>query len=182
MNEVDGAVTDANPGAPADLRFVVDQTVLHPKHGLGRVKGTEEREVGGDRQQYVIVDFARLSLTVGIPERALANSGLRTPMAPEEMQPVLEILSGEPAPAQRQWSRRASEHEIKLNSGQPEMLAEVLRDLSPRRGRGRDGVIFREALARLAEELAVADDSDLAQASAKIEALLPLETPTARVR
>jgi len=30
--------------------------------------------------------------------------------------------------------------------------------------------------------LAVADDSDLAQASAKIEALLPLEVPAARVR
>ena len=92
------------------------------------------------------------------------------------------MLSGTPAPAQRQWSRRASEHEIKLNSGEPEQLAEVLRDLSPRRGRGRDGVIFREALARLSEELAIADESDYESATAKIEALLPPEVVNTRER
>jgi len=185
MNDGDGAAAApvaAEVTKVEAIPFTVGQSVLHPKHGLGRVKGTEERDVAGSRQLYVIVEFARLSLTVGIPETALPTSGLRRPMTPEDLQPALEMLSGTPAPAQRQWSRRASEHEIKLNSGEPEQLAEVLRDLSPRRGRGRDGVIFREALARLSEELAIADESDYESATAKIEALLPPEVVNTRER
>ena len=172
-------VTDAGLAASG---FRIDQSVLHPKHGLGRITATEEREIAGDRQHYVIVDFARLALTVGIPESALPNSGLRAPMPMAEMAPVLEILSGTPVAAQRQWSRRASEHEIKLNSGEPEMLAQILRDLAPRRGTGRDGIIFREALARLAEELSISEDTDFERATARIEALLPPEQATTRSR
>lgn len=172
---VGGATHAAPPFAGSDagaLRYAVDEQVLHPKHGLGRITGTEEREIGGDRQRYVIVDFERLALTVGIPERALPGSGLRAPMAANNLRPALGILSGEPVKFVWQRSRRVNEHEVKLNSGQPELLAEVLRDLSPRRDRGRDGLIFREALIRFAEELAIAESSQVEDATAKIEALL----------
>ncbi|MFN4087595.1 MAG: CarD family transcriptional regulator [Alphaproteobacteria bacterium] len=167
-------------GAPFHTDLTPGLQVMHPKHGIGRVKGIEEREVQGRTQRYVIVDFIRLALVVGIPQSALTHSGLRRPNDADEMQAVLAVLGGEPEAAQSHWSRRAGEQETKLNSGRPELLAEVLRDLAPRRGRGRDGVIFREALARLAEELAVADDVAVEAATAKIEALLPQALPKGR--
>src|SRR3546814_17121020 len=70
---------DGMDAALASLPFAPDEIVMHPKHGMGRIHGTEERAVAGHRDQYLIVDFARLALTWESPERSIARSGSRPP-------------------------------------------------------------------------------------------------------
>jgi CarD family transcriptional regulator len=74
------------------------------------------------------------------------------------------------------WSRRAQEHESKINSGDPVSIAEVVRDLH----RGADQPeqsyserqIYQAALERLARELAAVEKIDQQKATAKLENVL----------
>src|SRR3546814_3596484 len=100
---------DGMDAALASLPFAPDEIVMHPKHGMGRIDGTEEREVAGHREQYLIVDFARLALTVGIPESAIARSGLRRPYPAEGLRAALAVLPDAPA-ADRKSTRLNSSH------------------------------------------------------------------------
>ncbi len=164
---------DAGSMAAAPPVYARHDNVMHPKHGLGRIEGVEEREVAGTRERYVILEFSRLALKVGIPEDVVARSGLRRPNSAEDMRVALAVLPEPPVPSRHRMGRQPNEHDEKLYSGQPELLAELLRDLADRRDKGRAGVVFREALARLAEELAVADGVSHDEAAALIEAMLP---------
>jgi CarD family transcriptional regulator len=74
------------------------------------------------------------------------------------------------------WSRRAQEYEAKINSGDPNSIAEVLRDLH----RGADQPdqsyserqIYESALDRLARELAAVERIDEETASHRLEEVL----------
>src|SRR3546814_10576476 len=136
---------DGMDAALASLPFAPDEIVMHPKHGMGRIDGTEEREVAGHREQYLIVDFARLALTVGIPESAIARSGLRRPYPAEGLRAALAVLPDAPAATQGNWYRRAHEPEVKLNSGPPEPPAYTLRHPAATRGHRRSRVTLPQA-------------------------------------
>ena len=83
----------------------------------------------------------------------------------------------EPASQKRaMWNRRAVEYTAKINSGNPELLAEVVRDLyrgdsdkDPSHG---ERVLFEQAFGRLTHELAAIDKSQVEEATAKVEGLL----------
>jgi RNA polymerase-interacting CarD/CdnL/TRCF family regulator len=74
------------------------------------------------------------------------------------------------------WSRWANIYVTKLNSGKPELLAEVLRDLSPIGGSWK-ARLYDEALSRLAEELALVEEVELDEAQRMIEMQLPTDAP-----
>ena len=74
------------------------------------------------------------------------------------------------------WSRRAQEYETKINSGDPVMIAEVLRDLR----RPKDDTeqsyserqIYQSALERLAREVAAIEKTSEDEAATKVEDVL----------
>jgi RNA polymerase-interacting CarD/CdnL/TRCF family regulator len=105
--------------------------VVHPNHGIGSVGKTVELEVSGETHRFLVVDFRRTALTLRIPERTLEQSGLRSISSKETMRAALAILPAPRAMLPGHWSRWANIYVTKLNSGKPELLAEVLRDLSP---------------------------------------------------
>ena len=74
------------------------------------------------------------------------------------------------------WSRRAQEYEAKINSGDPVLIAEVVRDLH----RGADQPdqsyserqMYQAALERLSRELAAVEKIDEDSATVKLEEIL----------
>ena len=125
--------------------------------------------------RFLVVDFRRTSLTLRIPESSIVQSGLRRVSSKETMQAALAILPGARVTLPGHWSRWSTIYAAKLNSGKPELLAEVLRDLSPTGGSWK-AKLFDEALSRLAEELALVEDIDLEDAQRRIEAQLQGDT------
>ena len=74
------------------------------------------------------------------------------------------------------WSKRAQEYEMKINSGDLILIAEVLRDLfrnveDPDRSYS-ERVIFEAALGRLAGEYAAVEGLDHQSAVEKIKSIL----------
>lgn len=149
--------------------FQPNQIVVHPNHGLGSVNGLAEIDVDGTTSRFLVVEFARTSLTVRIPEHLLERCGLRGVCSREEMQAALAVLEDEPTVRKGNWSRWAALYLEKLNSGRPALLAEVLRDTHD------GGVTWKtrlrdEALQRMAEELALVENIGRTEAEALIRA------------
>lgn len=151
--------------------FKPNDLVIHPNHGIGTIGKMVEMEVGGESQRFLVVDFRRTALTLRIPERTLEQSGLRRVSSKETMQAALAVLPAPRVTLPGHWSRWADAYATKLNSGKPELLAEILRDLSPT-GSSWKARLYEEAMNRLAEELALVEDVELAEAQRRIEAQL----------
>ena len=60
---------------------------------------------------------------------------------PDTARRSLEILTGRARVKRTMWSRRAQEYETKINSGDINAIAEVVRDLHPFRGAARAVVL-----------------------------------------
>jgi CarD family transcriptional regulator len=73
------------------------------------------------------------------------------------------------------WSRRAQEYEAKINSGEIEAVAEVVRDLYKNVDNDRsysERTIYEEALNRLASEIAILEKISEADSTEKLVELL----------
>ena len=74
------------------------------------------------------------------------------------------------------WSRRAQEYEAKINSGDPQSIAEVVRDLHRATGQPEQSYserqIYEAALDRLVRELAAVEGLDEEQATDRVEKVL----------
>lgn len=154
---------------PADL-------VVHPNHGIGIVGKMVDMEVSGESHRFLVVDFRRTGLTLRIPEQTLEQSGLRRVSSKETMQAALAVLPAPRTTLPGHWSRWSEAYAAKLNSGKPELLAEILRDLSPN-GSSWKARLYDEAMIRLAEELALVEEIELDEAQRLIEAQLPSDLP-----
>lgn len=160
-------------------RWNQGDTVVHPVHGVATVVGTEERDLGAGPVTYVRLQAE--DLLVLVPEDDLDEGTLRDPIDAAHARRILQLLgedSGED-PGHRARRRRNS---ARLQSGEPERLAKVVRSLQSLREASKGGLReadarhLDDALSRLAEELAVALNIDVAQARERIETAFDAES------
>lgn len=152
--------------------LAVGDAVVHPAHGVGEFTGLDTDEFDGRRLEFLRLFFAERRLTLRVPLGKAQRNGLRRPMAPETLAQVLEVLSDAPRRSRTIWARRAVEIAARINSGDPIVIAEVLRDLGRNAGRPDqptgERVLFEQALDRLAGEVAALEHTPRAEATARI--------------
>ena len=92
------------------------------------------------------------------------------------MQNALRTLKGKVRIKRTMWSRRAQEYEAKINSGDPILIAEVVRDLHRNADQPDQSYserqIYQAALERLSRELAVVEKIDEDKAVKRVEMVL----------
>jgi len=103
---------------------------VYPAHGVGRIEGVEDREVGGCQTSFYVMKILDSSMVVMIPTETYKNVGLRSIIDAGEVKKVYSILkerhsvkSGTP------WNQRYRRYMEKIRSGSPFEIASVLRDL-----------------------------------------------------
>jgi len=114
---------------PSEKRiFSVNDHVVYPKHGVGRITSIEKAVIGDiDINFYkVFVERDKLTLTIPINQQ----SSLRSISSTHQINKCISILKSKPKVKRTMWSRRAQEYEQKINSGKIYELAEVVRDLN----------------------------------------------------
>ena len=74
------------------------------------------------------------------------------------------------------WSRRSQEYDAKINSGDPCLIAEVVRDLHKPADKGEQSYserqVFEQAFDRLVHEYAACESIDVEEASSRIRGIL----------
>ena len=104
--------------------------VVYPTHGVGLVIDIEKREVVGQKLEMYVIEFIKDKLILRVPVDKAKALKLRKVSKPSKIQSVLKILSEKAKIKRTMWSRRAQEYDLKINSGNIQQIAEVVRDLN----------------------------------------------------
>jgi CarD family transcriptional regulator len=155
--------------------FQVGEKVVYPSHGVGEITEIESQTIADTKLEVYVISFPQDKMTLRVPVSRATVSGLRTLANKSSVNEVYNILNGKPKRGNKMWSRRAQEYEAKINSGEIEAVAEVVRDLYKNVDNDRsysERTIYESALNRLASEIAILENTEEAVATDKLIELL----------
>ena len=157
------------------IAFKTGDFVVYPTHGVGQVRGIEKETIAGQSLKLVVVTFDNARMTLRVPTNKMETSGLRKVSSRKIMETAVTTLKGRARVKRTMWSRRAQEYEAKINSGDPVLIAEVVRDLHRNVGQPDQSFserqIYEAALERLAGEFAAVESIDKEKATEELEAV-----------
>ena len=160
----------------SDAAFEEGDFVVYPTHGVGRILGTESREVAGIQLEMLVVRFEQDRMTLRVPMEKAKTLGLRTLSSSKQMDQAITTLRGKARVRRTMWSRRAAEYETKIKSGDPVSIAEVVRDLHRRTNQSEQSYserqMYQAALERFAREYAAIEKIDQDAAALKLEDMM----------
>ena len=168
------------PAAPAPvvrkLVFKVNELVVYPAHGVGKISMIEEQEIAGVKLELYIVEFEKEKLRLKVPTSRAEQKGMRRLSDKVQIESALKVLKGRARIKRTIWSRRAQEYDAKINSGDIMAVAEVVRDLyrserQPEQSYS-ERQLFEQALDRMAREIAAVRKIDDDQAVKELEEYL----------
>ena len=110
--------------------FNVGQKAVYPCHGVGTIEGIQSCSVGGAAQNFYVVKIHSTGVKVMVPTGSAKTVGLRAIVTTPEVSRVYEILKSPSKKTTTTWNRRFRALNEKLNTGNIQEIAEVLRDLS----------------------------------------------------
>ena len=156
--------------------FISGDYVVYPSHGVGKIIGTENRQIEDINLDLLIIRFEQDRMTLRVPLDKAKASGLRTLSSRAQMDEAVSTLQTKAKVKKTMWSRRAQEYESKINSGSLVSIAEVVRDLYKKEDQGEQSYserqMYQSALERLAGEFAAVEDVDKKVAALKLEKII----------
>ena len=155
-------------------RYKVGDQVVYPQHGVATIQKIEDKDVLGENQSYLVLELDEGDLTLMVPASSVEEVGIRNLIGKDQVEEVLKILrKGRITDGADNWSRRFKANSEKLKSGDIQMVAEVVRNLSIRdRQKGLstgERRMLNRARRILSGEIAVALKLDNEEAEAVLE-------------
>jgi CarD family transcriptional regulator len=152
--------------------FVKGDLLMHPVHGIGNLTEVKDVAIAGQSLRVLEIFFPANKLTVQIPHAKVATIGLRRPAGEALISEAFEILKGKAKVTRLPWIKRVMDYQAKINSGDPRLVAEVIRDLGPNstssdRSNG-EREVFEAAVERLALEVSTGRGADLEAAKEQV--------------
>ncbi|MCM2343692.1 MAG: CarD family transcriptional regulator [Alphaproteobacteria bacterium] len=179
-NQQQRQIITTAPKAPQNdnggVNFKVGDAVVYPAHGVGVVENIETQTIAGMDIQLYAIRFEKDRMSLKIPVFKAKSSGLRKLCSTDRLKDAMKTLQGRAKIKRTMWSRRAQEYEMKINSGDPVSIAEVLRDLKRSNDDHEQSYserqIYQSALERLAREVAAVQKITEIQAAEQLEKML----------
>ncbi|EEI17908.1 CarD family transcriptional regulator [Corynebacterium lipophiloflavum] len=150
------------------MEFKVGEVVVYPHHGAARIADIEEREMGGETLDFLVLKILQSDLEVRVPVKNSELVGVRDVVNEAGLRKVFSVLRETDVEEAGNWSRRYKANQERLASGDINKVAEVVRDLWRRdQGKGLSAGEKRmlgKARQILVGELALATPVDEAKA------------------
>ena len=150
--------------------------MVYPHHGAGQVIKKEEKDILGEKRQYLTIKILHNDMTVMVPCENAGKAGLRRVIDEETVKKVLSVLSDDVSEMPKNWNRRFKHNRDKIKTGDIYELAEVVRNLAIReQDKGLstgEKQMFTRAKKILASELMYALEMGEEQAEEHLDTLL----------
>lgn len=174
------ASVDKEASGAAKIDFKVNDQIVYPAHGVGKIIALEKQEVAGIGIELFVIDFDQEKMKLRVPTGKAKTAGMRPLSEDKTINNAVELLKGRARIKRTMWSRRAQEYDAKINSGDIKLVAEVVRDLyraddQPEQSYS-ERQLFEAALDRMAREVAAVRKSGLEKAIEEIDASLKQKT------
>ncbi|MGV0352956.1 CarD family transcriptional regulator [Corynebacterium confusum] len=111
------------------MEFKVGEVVVYPHHGAAVIEDIEQREMGGEELEYLVLHINQSDLVVRVPSKNAKKVGVRDVVGKEGLEKVFSVLREEDVEEAGNWSRRYKANQERLASGDINKVAEVVRDL-----------------------------------------------------
>ena len=115
-----------------NIEFEIGDHVVYPHHGAGQVVKKEDKEILGERREYLTIKILHNDMTVMVPCENARKAGLRRVIDEETVQRVLSVLQSQCSEMPKNWNRRFKHNRDKIKTGDIYELAEVVRNLAVR--------------------------------------------------
>ncbi len=112
--------------------FDVGDKVVYPHHGAGTVIKKEQREVLGQKREYLTIQILHNDMTVNVPTESAEKVGLRGVIEEDLVTTVVKALTAGESEMPKNWNRRFKHNRDKMKTGDIFELAEVVKNLSLR--------------------------------------------------
>lgn len=110
--------------------FKVGESAVYPAHGIAVIKRIDERDVGGKKKSFYVLQVVESAMTIMVPTDNAAAVGLRSIISDQDVSEVFRILKKRDVKIdQTTWNRRYRDYMEKIKTGSIYEIAEVLRDL-----------------------------------------------------
>jgi RNA polymerase-interacting CarD/CdnL/TRCF family regulator len=157
------------------MRFQVNERVVYPACGIGRIAGlVTQRFSHREVREYYEVEADKSTIWVAVDEAG--SGGLRRLTGGGELGRYRELLRGVPGPLLADGRQRRLDVSVRLRDGSFGALCEVVRDLTAHGWRKplneADSMTLRKTRDSLIEEWAAAAGSSLQEAGEEVAALL----------
>lgn len=156
------------------MRFISNDSLVHPQFGVGRVVGLEIKQVGqGKRQEYY--EIAISTGTVWVPVEG-HPSGLRKVTPKNQLGRYRNLLRSRPTPLAADHKQRSTTLVERLKDSTLQARCEVVRDLMAFRWSNSlnetNSMILRNTRHFLCSEWAAAGGLSISEATLEIDSLL----------
>ncbi|MEM7241734.1 MAG: CarD family transcriptional regulator [Pseudomonadota bacterium] len=156
--------------------FRLNDFVVYPAHGVGKIMDVETQEIAGIEMELFVIAFEKDKMTLRVPTEKATSVGMRNLSTEDEIAKAMKTLKGRARVKRAMWSRRAQEYEQKINSGDLQAIAEVVRDLhrndEEREQSYSERQLYEAALERLTREVAAVDGTEEGMATEKVVGIL----------
>lgn len=112
--------------------YEIGDHVVYPHHGAGKVLKKEQKEILGEKREYLTIKILHNDMTVMVPCENAGKAGLRRVIDDEAVQKVLAVLRDDVSQMPKNWNRRFKHNRDKIKTGDVYELAEVVRNLAIR--------------------------------------------------
>src|SRR5437764_8389381 len=85
--------------------YKVGDKVVYPHHGAGTVVKKEQRDVLGQKREYLTIQILHNDMTVNVPSENAEKVGLRRVIDEEMVEKVLKALTGTGTTMPKNWNR-----------------------------------------------------------------------------
>lgn len=72
--------------------YKINDTIVYPIYGCGKIKNLHKEEVGGNILEYFELEFPDTNISISIPVAQVENLGVRKPMKKEDLKTSLKTL------------------------------------------------------------------------------------------
>ena len=170
------ASEDQEASASAKQSYKVNDQIVYPAHGVGKIIKLEKQSVAGATIELFVIDFDQEKMKLRVPTGKAKTAGMRPLSSDKVIKNAIETLKGRARIKRTMWSRRAQEYDAKINSGDIKLVAEVVRDLfraddQPEQSYS-ERQLFEQALDRMAREVAAVRKVDLGKAIEEVDGVL----------
>ena len=160
-----------------ELQLDIGDLVVYPTYGVGEIENFDTYDVDGAELDFILINFKQDKMKLRIPKSKASSSGLMKLSNKNRLSRALDVLIEKPAVKKDMWIKRAKEYEKNINSGDPVLIAEVVRDLhkkedSLEQQSYSERQIYLTALNRLSNEYAAVQNLEKKTAKSKLEELL----------
>src|SRR3982074_1021977 len=113
-----------------EIVYEIGDHVVYPHHGAGKVLKKEQKEVLGEKREYLTIQILHNDMTVMVPCENASRAGLRRVIGEEAVKKVLGVLRDDVSQMPKNWNRRFKHNREKIKTGDVHELTEVVRKLA----------------------------------------------------